>query len=177
MPLLLAMSGSLRAVSHNTSLLEAAARVAPEGVVVEQYGGLARLRHFNPDLDVDPPPRAVAELRAHVAAADGLIISSPEYARGIPGSLKNALDWLVSSVAFPNKPVALFNASQRSVDAQAALRLVLSTMSARVIDEASITVPLLGTDLDADGIAGHPAMAAQIRGALDALLRELRVQA
>ena len=83
----------------------------------------------------------------------------------------------MSSVVFPNKPVALFNASQRSVDAQAALRLVLSTMSARVIDEASITVPLLGTDLDADGIAGHPAMAAQIRGALDALLRELRVQA
>jgi chromate reductase, NAD(P)H dehydrogenase (quinone) len=122
------------------------------------------------------PPPAVAWLRAQIKAADGLLISTPEYARGIPGSLKNALDWLVSSIEFPNKPVALFNASQRSLDAQAALRLVLTTMSARILDTASITVPLLGTGLDASGIMAEPSFAEPIRSALAVYLDELSVQ-
>jgi chromate reductase, NAD(P)H dehydrogenase (quinone) len=173
---LLAMSGSLRAASLNTALLDAAAQLAPPGITVAQYHGLDELPHFNPDLDRDVPPPAVAWLRAQIQSADGLLISSPEYARGIPGSLKNALDWLVSSVEFPNKPVALFSASQRASDAQAALRLVLTTMSARVSDAASITVPLLGTGLDAGGIAAHPPFAAQIRAALAVFSDELRVE-
>jgi chromate reductase, NAD(P)H dehydrogenase (quinone) len=177
---LLAISGSLRAVSLNTALLEAAARLAPRDLTVARYHGLDELPHFNPDLDVDVPPPAVAWLRAQIKAADGLLISTPEYARGIPGSLKNALDWLVSNVDFVNKPVALFNASQRATDAQAALRLVLSTMSARVLDAASITLPLLGAGLDAPGIdaagriAADPTFAPPIRGALAAFLDELR---
>jgi chromate reductase, NAD(P)H dehydrogenase (quinone) len=173
---LLAVSGSLRVASLNTALLEAAARLAPPGLTVAHYRGLDELPHFNPDLDVEVPPAAVAWLRAQIKSADGLLISSPEYARGIPGSLKNALDWLVSSVEFPNKPVALFNASERATDAQAALRLVLTTMSARVLDGASITVPLLGTGLDATGITADPSFAALIRTALATYLDELGVQ-
>jgi chromate reductase, NAD(P)H dehydrogenase (quinone) len=173
LPRLLAISGSLRAVSRNTALCEAAARLAPDGLTVTVYRGLKRLPHFNPDLDGDAPPVEVAWLRKEIKAADGLLISCPEYARGIPGSLKNALDWLVSSVEFPNKPVALFNASERATDAQAALRLVLTTMSARVVDAASITVPLLGTELDAAGIATDPQLASPIRAALATYLAEL----
>ncbi len=84
----------------------------------------------------------------------------------MPGSLKNALDWLVSSDVFPGKPVAFLHASERGVVSQAALRLILETMSARVIDEASTTAPLLGTQTDARAIANDPAMAAKIRRAL-----------
>jgi NAD(P)H-dependent FMN reductase len=79
----------------------------------ETYEGLAGLPHFNPDDDEDggPVPPAVADLRARVIAADGWVISSPEYAHGVPGSLKNALDWLVSCPELPGKPVLLLNAS------------------------------------------------------------------
>ena len=88
---LLAMSGSLRAGSSNTALLEAAALLAPAGVAVRPYRGLAELPAFNPDLDVEPLPAAVAALRAEIAAADGLLISCPEYARGIPGAFKHRI--------------------------------------------------------------------------------------
>lgn len=168
---LLAISGSLRAASSNGALLEAARLLVPPGVEFRIYEGLASLPHFNPDLDIDPLPPAVADLREQVRWADGLVISSPEYARGVPGSLKNALDWLVSSDVFPAKPVALFNASARSVAMQAALRLILETMSARMIDEASITVPLLGTQKTGQEIAADADAAATIRNALVAFAR------
>src|SRR5262245_12178892 len=106
----LAISGSLRAASSNAALLRAAARVAPDGMVVEIYDGVGALPHFSPDLDVDPLPAPVSELRARLGAADGLLISSPEYAHGVPGSLKNALDWLVSSLEAPGKPTLLISA-------------------------------------------------------------------
>ncbi len=170
---ILAISGSLRASSSNTSLLEASRTLAPAGLEMAFYQGLAQLPHFNPDLDGDAPPAAVLELRRSVGRADGLLICSPEYARGVPGSLKNALDWLVSSSEFPDKPVALFNASQRSTHAQESLRVTLQTMSARLIDEACITVPLLGRKLDAAGIAADPQLAMQVRDALNRFVQAI----
>ena len=135
-------------------------------MTIELYDGLATLPHFNPDLDVDPLPAPVVDLRLRVGVADGLLFSSPEYARGVPGSLKNALDWLVSSDIFPGKPVAFLHASERGVVAQAALRLILETMSARIIDDASTTISLLGTQTDAHAIAEDGAMAERLRIAL-----------
>jgi chromate reductase, NAD(P)H dehydrogenase (quinone) len=152
---LLAISGSLRATSSNTAILQAAGLLAPPGVVIELYHDLGRLPHFNPDLEERPPPEVI-ELRERVGRADGLLISCPEYARGIPGSFKNALDWLVASLTFPDKPVALINTSPRASAAQAALRLVLTTMSARLIDEASITVDLLSRRFTPVQIAANP---------------------
>ena len=165
---LLAISGSLRAVSTNTALLKAALLLKPAGMKIEFYDGLAALPHFNPDDDIAPLPPAVADWRAKVAAADGLLISSPEYARGIPGSLKNALDWLVSGPEHPGKLIAFFHASERGVVSQAALRLVLETMGTRIVDSACITINLLGTEKDAATIAGNPDYAAKIRDALRA---------
>jgi NAD(P)H-dependent FMN reductase len=159
------MSGSLRAASSNSYLLQAAGLLAPENVVIEHYDGLGQLPHFNADL-MEPLPAPVTDLVARVERADGLLISCPEYARGIPGSFKNALDWLVGSVSFPDKPVALFNTSARASDAQAALRLVLRTMSARLIHEASITVELLSKRLDPQAIAASPEIAPIVRNAL-----------
>jgi NAD(P)H-dependent FMN reductase len=164
----LAISGSLRAVSTNTVLLEAAMLLEPGGMEIEFWQGLAALPHFNPDDDVDPLPPTVADWRAKVAAADGLLISSPEYARGIPGSLKNALDWLVSGPEHPDKPIAFFHASERGVASQAALRLVLETMGTRIVDSACITINLLGTEKDAVTVAANPEYAAKIKAALDA---------
>ena len=165
---LLAISGSLRAVSSNTSLLRAAQLLARPPMSIEMFGGLGQLPHFNPDLDIEPLPPAVVDLRRRIAAADGLLISSPEYARGVAGVMKNALDWMVSDADFSGKPVALFNASPRATHGLAALRLTLETMAARVIDEASITLPLLSSPLDARGIAADPALGQLIRASLAA---------
>lgn len=172
---LLAVSGSLRQASSNSILLRATELLRPEGVLVTHYEGIGELPHFNPDL-IEDPPEAVLELCSIIAQADGMLFSCPEYARGIPGSFKNMLDWLVSSEAFPGKPVALFNASPRANHAQAALRLVLDTMSARIIEEASITVNLLSTQLSAESIATDPVMGSLIGTALGAFKRRLESQ-
>lgn len=167
---LLAISGSLRAASSNTAVLQALARLAPAGVEVTLYDGLRWLPAFDPDDDGPVPPSPVAALRAGVAAADALVVSSPEYARGVAGALKNALDWLVGGPELPGKRIALVNTSPRAVHAAAALRLTLETMAGRVVEEACVTLPLLGRGLDAEAIAAEPALADALRGLLHALL-------
>jgi chromate reductase len=164
---ILAISGSLRKESSNTAVLIAAARLAPPDWEVVLYDGLANLPHFNPDMDTDLPPAQVLALREQIGSCQGLLLCSPEYARGVAGTLKNALDWLVSSQEFPDKPVALINASQRATFADAHLRLTLTTMSARLVETASITLPLLGRNLDADGIVSDDVLSEPLRAALD----------
>jgi NAD(P)H-dependent FMN reductase len=169
---ILAISGSLRARSSNTEVLRAVAALAPETVHVTLYDGLAGLPHFNPDLDQADAvaPATVAQLRSLVAAADAVLISSPEYAHGVPGSLKNGLDWLVSGSEIPYKPVGLLNVSARSLHAHAQLAETLRTMSTNVVPEASITVPLDGRRLDAEAIAATQELADPLRAALNALI-------
>ena len=142
-------------------------------MIVDPFDGLAELPPFNQDLDFEPYPQPVARWRREVGNSDGLLISSPEYARGVPGSLKNALDWLVSSDVFPGKPVALFQASERGVAMQASLRLILETMSAKLVESAMLTVPLLGTQTNATAIASGAAYSRKIREALKAYARFL----
>jgi NAD(P)H-dependent FMN reductase len=163
---ILALCGSLRARSSNLSVLQAAQRLSPPPMEIVLFGGLGDLPHFNPDIDNETPPAAVSALRAAVGTAEGLLICSPEYARGIAGVMKNGLDWLVSSFEFPGKPVAVINVSQRSTHADAALRLTLATMSAALVEEASITLPLLGRNLDAMGIAADPELSDRLGAAL-----------
>lgn len=162
---ILALSGSLRAASLNTTLLRAAAMLAPEGMTISHFDGLADLPAFNPDLD----PAGIESVRRFLMRAeraDGLLIACPEYARGIPGAFKNAFDWLVGSTNFAGKPVALFNASARATEAQAALRLVLATMATALVEPACITVPLIDTDVSTRAIVGDPALAGPIAKAL-----------
>lgn len=173
---ILAVSGSLRAVSKNTAILEAARLLSPPRAQIHLYTGLDRLPHFNPDLDTADGrggPDPVADWRARVARADGLLISTPEYAHGLPGAFKNALDWLVSNVDFPGKPVAVLGASALSVHAPAQLTEILKTMSARLVEKASVTVPLLGPPVDAATIAADPALAGPLRGALEAFAKAI----
>ena len=128
----LAISGSLRKGSTNTAALEALARMAPEDVRVLVYQGLGKLPPFNPDDDADDKvkPEPVEELRAIVGASDAIVIAAPEYAHGVPGVLKNALDWLVASETFAGRKVVLINASPRAYHAQANLREILDHVGA-----------------------------------------------
>lgn len=170
---LLAISGSLREASLNTMLLRALARIAPDGVDVRLYGGLGELPLFNPDIEAtDPAP--VRQLRERILAADALVIASPEYAHGVTGAMKNALDWMVGNESFVDKPVALLNASPRATHAQAALRETIVTMSARLVDEACITVPILGSGLDEEAVVNHPQIRPALVGALEWLAAQAR---
>jgi NAD(P)H-dependent FMN reductase len=158
---LLAISGSLRQASSNTTLLQTAQALAPENVTITLYERLGDLPHFNPDDEIDQF-EAVVDLRAQVAQADGLIISCPEYAHGVPGSFKNALDWLVGGPEFYEKPVAFFNASDRGVHAQASLREIVKTMSGRIIDEACLTLPFIGKHISQEQLETDPELSALI---------------
>jgi NAD(P)H-dependent FMN reductase len=164
----LALCGSLRAASINAALLRAAARVAPPGIAVTLFAGLGELPLFNPDLE-PAPPAAVLSLRRAVADTDALLIGSPEYAHGISGTLKNALDWLVSFEPFVGRPVAVINASPRARHAHAALLETLATMSARVLSEGCIALPLLGSKLDEAGMAREAHIASAVRAVLEGL--------
>jgi chromate reductase, NAD(P)H dehydrogenase (quinone) len=163
---ILAISGSLRAASINTALMNAAAILAPENVEVIVCGRLGELPHFNPDLDRKPVPLAVAGFRYQLRESAGVIISSPEYAHGVPGVLKNALDWLVASGELYEKPVALFSASPRATYAQASLTETLNVMMAKVPVASSITLPVQGKGLDARGIASDADASSRVRLAL-----------
>ena len=162
---ILAIAGSLRAASLNTALLRAIAKLAPASFDIRIYQGLGTLPLFNPDLDADSLP-GVTALRDAILAADVLMLASPEYAHGVSGPMKNALDWMVGNESFIDKPLVLLNASPRATHAQAALRETVRTMSARLIDDACISLPLLGSGLDAEGIAADPALRQAILGML-----------
>jgi NAD(P)H-dependent FMN reductase len=156
-------------MSVNTALVQAAARLAPIGTCVSIYGGLGELPPFNPDLDGIGVPASVFRFRAALEACDAVLISSPEYAHGVSGVLKNALDWVVGSGELINKPVALINASARAIHAHASLTETLNTMSANVIADASVTVPLDGATADTDSIAADVRYSALLRSALRVL--------
>jgi len=169
----LCLSGSLRRRSGNTSLLLAARQLAPNTLALDMYDGLAQLPLFNPDDEVDPLPASVQALRAAVGSSDALLIACPEYAHGIPGAFKNLLDWLVGSLEFPGKPVLLLNTSARSHHASAALREVLQTMSARLLDSSCVTIPLPGVGCEVESILANDSFCKGLRDALNALCRSL----
>jgi chromate reductase, NAD(P)H dehydrogenase (quinone) len=151
------LCGSLRASSTNRALLDAARLLAPPEVDFLPVMDGSVAPPFNPDLDhATKLPSKAARWRELVGAADGLIVSTPEYMAGIPGMFKNALDWLTGEPLFYQKPVAIFAASTRSLGSQEALRLVLSTMGAEIVEQSSVRLQLLGTQLSAQELLGVP---------------------
>ncbi len=139
---LLAISGSLRRASTNTALLRGLAVMAPPRARVTIFAGLGELPIFNPDNEGEATPGVVCAFAAAVAAADGIVISCPEYVHALPGGFKNALDWLVSRSEIIGKPIALLHASHRGEDVLADLRRVLSTVSEGFAPEIFATFPM-----------------------------------
>jgi chromate reductase, NAD(P)H dehydrogenase (quinone) len=129
----LGINGSLRAQSSNAAILRAAVYLARVDLVICEF--IPKLPAFNPDLDVEPLPAAVDDFRKQIELTDMLLICSPEYAHGVPGSLKNALDWLVSWPGAVNKFTILISASPGGAQySHAQLLEVLRTMNLRVVD-------------------------------------------
>lgn len=173
---IVAISGSLRANSTNSALLNAAAALAPNDVEVIIYGGLGELPHFNPDLDEEPAPVTVTNFRSQLRLSEGVIISSPEYAHGIPGVLKNALDWVVASGELYEKPVALLSASPRATYAQASLMETLDVMKARIVKEACVALQVHADHLSRPlGISSNADLSRAIVSALATFADAIRL--
>ncbi len=169
---ILAISGSLRAHSSNTALLHAAIGLAPDNMDISIYDGLGNLPHFNPELDTDNIAAPVEDWRTSLKVAHGVLICTPEYAHGVPGVLKNALDWLVSSGEFVNKPTAVISASP-SPDggdkAHSSLVQTLAVMTAKIVEGATMLVPAVSAKLNHKGEITDPATAQALKSLLDAL--------
>jgi chromate reductase len=172
---ILTISGSLRAASHNTALLRAAAALAPEGVEVRQFEGLDRIPPYNEDHDTDDPHGEVRRLREEIAAADVVLISTPEYNGSVPGHVKQAVDWASrpfgKGSALWGKPVAVIGASVTdygAVWAQDHLRKSLGLAGARVLD-VELAVPKAPERFGPDGELTDP----ETRERLAAVLADL----
>ncbi|QUY42309.1 NADPH-dependent FMN reductase [Acaryochloris marina] len=175
MTTILAVSGSLRSQSSNTRLVQAIAGLAPPGIKVEIYNGIAQLPHFNPELEGEPDLVAVEQWRTQLQAADGVLFCTPEYAHGVPGTLKNALDWIVSSGEFMHKPTAVISASP-SPDggdkANASLVQTLRVMMADIQEEAILCIPAISAKINAEGKLTDTSTEIALRSVLQALIPE-----
>lgn len=155
------IAGSLREGSYNHLLLENVARLSPDEIAVEIYPGIGDFPLFNEDIAREGDPPAVAELRAKVRAADALIIATPEYNYGIPGVLKNAIDWLSippGRSGLEGKPVALVGASPSilgTARAQSQLRQCFVFTQSHVVNSPEVFVTKAHTRFE-DGILTDP---------------------
>jgi len=146
-----AISGSLREGSSNHKVLMFIGGLMPEDISYQIYDGLATIPPFDPGLDGDTPPRSATVLREAITNADAVIICTPEYAFGIPGQLKNALDWMVSSASFSGKPTALVTASTGGENAHAALLKVLEAIDCDIIEGGTLLIPYIRSKMDNEG--------------------------
>lgn len=168
---ILAISGSLRAKSTNLTIIEAVARRFAGRIEVSVYGDLARLPHFNPDLEAGSPIAEVEDFRRRIRAADGVLICTPEYVFSIPGALKNALEWTVGTSDFDRKPVALITASSAGEKTHESLSLVLKTIGANLTENTSLLISGARTKVNAEGEISDAATAEVIDLLIESFLR------
>ncbi|MDB5112567.1 MAG: azr 2 [Mucilaginibacter sp.] len=168
---LLAIPGSLRAGSSNHAILRYLSTLAPSTIEYSIYDELVTIPPFDPGLDNDEPPLPVATLRQLLADADGIVICTPEYAFGVPGQLKNMLDWMVSSSSLVDKPVCLITASSVGENAHASLLLTLGALSANVIEEAALLIPFIRAKMDKEGNITDAVTAQSLNAAFTAFLK------
>ena len=169
-PRIFGLCGSLRAQSSNAELLHAFAKLAEREMDFDFFECLEAIPPFNPDHDHGSPPAAVADLRRRVRDAHAVVVSTPEYAHGVPGVLKNALDWLVSSGETVDKPVAILKPSARGEIATASLCDTLTVMGAKIVEAACVTLPFTTNRIDRATILDNEKTAELLRQSIAALV-------
>lgn len=145
---ILGISGSIRPGASSTQVLE---WIGAQFSAADRFRLFTRLRDIPPFDGADVLPEPVENLTEEVNLARLVVISSPEYAHGMPGVLKNALDWMVAENVWTGKPVVIVTAAGQGVHAHASLTEVLRTMSADVLHDESVIIPFVKSKLDADG--------------------------
>lgn len=148
---ILAITGSTRKNSSNYKILKYISEEINDSFDVEIFEELDELPHFNPDLDTENPPEKVASFRNKIAQADGILICTPEYVFSIPGSLKNALEWCVSTTIFSDKKTGLITASASGEMGHEQLILIMKTLQAQFDDDNLLLIQGIRGKIDADG--------------------------
>ena len=169
----LAIAGSTRNGSVNHRYLQAISKLTADTIELKLFEGLTLLPHFNPDLDTDQPPVEVADFRHKIKKADGVLICTPEYAMGVPGSLKNAIDWTVSSCEFSKKAVALITAGTSGLKAHASLLGTLHVIEANVANEAQMIISFARTKLNAENEITDVETVGQLQRLLDTFVKKM----
>jgi len=168
-----AISGSLRAGSSNHTILEYLGKIMPQGITYTIYDGLSTIPAFDPSLDNGDPPAPVAHLRKNISKADAVIICTPEYAYGVPGALKNALDWTVSSGSFSGKPVALITASTGGENAHEAMIKILGALDAELSAQTTLLISFIRAKINANRDIIDTALVEDLHNLLKSLLSSL----
>lgn len=137
---ILGISGSTKSGSANERILRAIGQMYAGRIDVEIFTAIDRLPHFNPDLDNNDPPPEVVEFRRLIESSDGVLISTPEYVFSLPGALKNALEWMVSTTIFTDKPAAFIIAATSGEKAFESLALILRTIGANLDDDSMMLI-------------------------------------
>ena len=171
---ILAISGSTRLQSTNHTLINIIATMYAGKAEITHFDGLSRLPHFNPDDDNDTPPPAVTAFRDRLRAAEGILICTPEYAMGVPGSLKNALDWVVSSMEMSKKPVALITASSMGELAHQSLTGTLRVIEADMPDASRLLIPFVKAKVRDGAIVDIPTLEG-VKSVMESLLRGIEM--
>lgn len=168
---LLAICGSTRQSSSNHHLIRAITELSAGTFAVQLLDTLTDIPHFNPDQDLDPrmAPEAVQHFRAQLAGADAVLICTPEYAIGVPGTLKNAIDWTVSSMHFSQKPVALITAGTSGYKAHQSLLGTLLIIESKIAADAQLVIPSVKTKVSSSGLITDEATETQVRKLIHAL--------
>ncbi|MDD5149061.1 MAG: NAD(P)H-dependent oxidoreductase [Flavobacterium sp.] len=147
-----AISGSTRNNSSNFKILKLISELTKEKFEMKIFEGLSEIPHFNTDLDTENPPKIVSAFRNEIAEADGILICTPEYIFSLPGSLKNALEWCVSTTIFSQKKVGLITASASGEKAQEELALIMKTVEAKFSNETELLIQGVRGKVNNDGI-------------------------
>jgi chromate reductase, NAD(P)H dehydrogenase (quinone) len=170
---ILAICGSTRQNSTNHNLINAIAALAKEKLSIILYDGIAGLPHFNPDNVDGNVPGTVIHFKQLLNNADGVIICTPEYAHGVPGTLKNAIDWTVATNEFSQKPTLLITASTDGTSGHTALLETLRVLEAKNIDRLQLLIRFARTKLNGDNIiTDEKTLAAVIQG-IDELIETI----
>lgn len=152
---ILGISGSLKISSSNSALTRAIGSLIPDNVEYTVYNSLVELPHFSPDIDGDNSPAVVTEFRQLLKNANGVIVCTPEYAFNLPGVLKNALDWTVSTGEFYEKPTAVISASplpSGGDKAHYSVMMTMTAMQATVSENAKLMIPSINKKMQGDEI-------------------------
>lgn len=168
-PNILAISGSTRPNSVNEQIIKWLASTYQAQANITLYNQIAGLPHFRSDLVDEKAPDEVKAFYTLIDQADAVLICTPEYVFNLPGSLKNALDWTVSTTLFSEKPAALIVASSHGAKAFEALQLIMTTLGARLPEEARLLISGVKAKVTDQGQPLDPFLAQQ----LDKLIGEL----
>ncbi|KQO32648.1 FMN reductase [Flavobacterium sp. Leaf82] len=148
---ILAITGSTRKNSSNYKILKFIAEQINNSFEIEIFEDLDQIPHFNPDLDTENPPKEVEDFRNKINQADGIIICTPEYVFSLPGSLKNALEWCVSTTIFSNKKTGLITASASGEMAHEQLILIMQTLQAKLEDNTQLLIQGIRGKINEEG--------------------------